>query len=162
MRKFAIEIKYAVLFTLAMIVWTIGEKEVGLHGKYIAHYSMLGMLSGIIGLVVYFFALREKKKEYFNGQMTWAQGFVSGVYMSFFIGLLSPLATYISFNIVSPYLFQNLVGYVVSKGVMNKEQAELYFSFRSYAIQAAFSSLSLGVITGAIVALVLKTKTSGK
>ncbi|NMH26953.1 DUF4199 domain-containing protein [Flavobacterium silvaticum] len=158
MGKFSIEIKYAALFTIAMLAWTIGEKEAGFHDKNISSYLSVSLLSGIVGLVVYFFALFEKKRKYFQGTMTWAQGFVSGIFLSFFIALLSPLAQLIVFQAISPELLKNLAHYAVSHGGMTQKQAEVYFSFRSYAIQAAFTSLSVGVLTAALIALVLKTK----
>lgn len=160
MKKFAIEIKYATLYTLSMVGWAILEKELGYHDEKISDFIFFGMLSGFLTIIWLFFGILEKKKSFYNNQMTFQQGMISGVVISFLMAVFSPLWQYIAFYIISPDLFGNLIANSVSRKVMTLENAQLYYSFRSYVLQAAFTSLSFGVIISALIALVLKSKKS--
>jgi hypothetical protein len=50
------------------------------------------------------------------------------------------------------------MNYAVENKLMTRETAELYFSLKSYIIQSSIGGLSMGVVTSAIVALFVKTK----
>lgn len=89
--------------------------------------------------------------------MTWKEGFTAGVIMTVLITLLSPLAQYITYTVISPEYFENIIAFSVENGRMTREQAEGYFSLRSYLIQATFGALVMGVVTSAIVAWFLKS-----
>src|SRR5690606_6380049 len=99
------------------------------------------------------------KKEYFKGIMTWKEGFTSGVIMTVLITILSPLAQYITYEYISPEYFNNITEHAVAVGSMSREDAEAYFSLRSYLIQATFGALVMGVVTSAIVAWFVKRAT---
>ena len=89
--------------------------------------------------------------------MTWKEGFTSGVIITVIITLLSPLAQYITYTVISPQYFENIIAFTVENGRMTSEQAETYFSLRSYLIQATFGALVMGVVTSAVVAWFLKS-----
>ena len=97
MKNLKIEIKWAVVFTLISIIWMLFEKTVGLHDIYIQKQLIYTNLFAIPAIAVYIFALQEKKKNYFSGDINWSQGFVSGTILAFSISILSPVAQYISF-----------------------------------------------------------------
>jgi hypothetical protein len=158
MKKIAIEIKWGLLFSIATLVWMIVENVVGLHDKYISKHLIYTNLFAIIAIAIYFLALKEKKHSIFNGKMTWRQGFISGVTLSIVISLLSPLVQYITFTLITPQFFTNIIKYAVENKVQTQEQAEAYFSLKNYMLQGTFGGLSMGVFTSAIVAFFLKTK----
>ena len=158
MKKIAIEIKWGLLFSIATLVWMIIENVVGLHDKYISKHLIYTNLFAIIAIAIYFLALKEKKQSVFNGKMTWRQGFISGVILSIVISLLSPLVQYITFTLITPQFFTNIIKYAVENKVQTQEQAEAYFSLKNYMLQGVFGGLSMGVFTSAIVAFFLKTK----
>lgn len=160
MGKFSIEIKWAVIFTAASIAWMIVEKSVGLHDVQIGKQPAYTNLFGIIAILVFILAIREKKRAFYAKNMSWRQGFISGIYLSFFIAVLSPFAQFIIYNYVTPEFTNNMVQYMVSHNEMPRERAEAIFNMRSYILQAVSGSLSMGVLTSALVALFLKTKKS--
>jgi len=43
---------------------------------------------------------------------------------------------------------------------MNLENAQAYFNLKSYMIQSAFGALAMGVVTAAVVAFFMKSKTT--
>ena len=156
-KNFKSESEWDQRFIISMLLWVWGEKLLGLHDVYVAQHPIYSNLFGIIAIIIYILALREKKKEYFKGTMTWREGFTSGVIMSVLITILSPLAQYIIFKFISPEYFGNIIEHTVTVGSMSREDAEAYFSLKSYIIQATFGALVMGVVTSAIVAWFVKS-----
>jgi len=162
MKNYSIEIKWTLRFILLVLAWSIGEKFIGLHDQYIDKYALYTNLFAIPALLFYFLALREKKKYVYNNQMTWTQGFVSGVLMSFFIAILMPFAQIVIYMSVTPHFFENIIEYKTKSPSLKihatLKDAQSYFNLRSYMIQSVFSALSMGTITGAIVSLFIRNK----
>ena len=156
--KFSIEIKWAIQFSLLTLVWMIIEKSVGLHDQYISKQAIYTNFFAFIAIAVYVLALRDKKKNYYHNKMDWKQGFLSGLVLSFIIAVLSPLVQYITFTFITPNFFANIIEYAVSHKIQTQAQAETFFNLKSYLLQGIFGALSMGVITAAMVAFVLKTK----
>ena len=158
MEKFKIELKWGVYFTIAALAWAYLEKSLGWHDVLIAKHAIYTNLFGLVAIIIYVLAIREKKADYYNGYMTWSQGFISGCLVSVFVAALSPLAQYLTYEYISPDYFKNVISYSVEKNVMKQEGAEAYFSLNSYIIQGVFGALALGVVTSGIVALFLRSK----
>jgi len=158
MKKFSIEFKWAVNFSIASLIWMIVEKSTGLHDVHIDKYYIYSNVFALVAVAIYFFALLDKKKNFYNNAIDWKQGFVSGIILSFFIALLSPLVQYVSFEYISPKYFENFIGHAVANKSLTLDQAKAYYSINSYILQGVSNALSMGVITSAIVALVIRTK----
>ncbi len=156
MSKFRIEIKWAIIFTAATILWMIFEKSMGWHDTLIAKHAIYTNLFALIAITVYVLALLDKRKLDYNGKMTWKQGFVSGIILSVIVALLSPFAQYVTHTMISPDYFPNIIAYVVESGKMSQEAAENYFSLNSYILQSVFGALTMGIVTSAIVAIFVK------
>jgi NADH:ubiquinone oxidoreductase subunit 3 (subunit A) len=90
--------------------------------------------------------------------MNWKQGFISGIVLSVFIAILTPIGQVIIHTVIAPNFFENFITYSVEKGVLNKENAEAYFNLTSYIVQSLFFALSVGVVTAALVAFFIKSK----
>ena len=158
MKKFKIEIKWAIIFTIASILWMVLEKNLGLHDEYISEHAIYTNVFAVVAIAIYVLAIQEKKKYFYNRKMTWTQGFLSGLMLSLFVGILSPLSQYITFKYISPNFFANFINYAVDNKIYTRAAAETYFSMKSYILQGFVGSISMGVITSAIVALFLKSK----
>lgn len=156
MKKFAIEIKWGIIFTLVTLIWVFIEKSLGWHDENIADHPIYTNLFAIVAIVVYVFALLDKRNNFFNGKMTWSQGFISGIVVSVVVAILSPLAQYITHELISPEYFENVITYSVDNGALSRSAAEEYFNLSSYIIQSFFFSLVMGVVTSAIVALFVR------
>ena len=158
MKNFRTEIKWGVIFTLATILWMVLEKALGWHDALIAKHAIYTNFFAIIAITIFVFALIEKRNKDLGGKMTWVQGFVSGIIISVIVAMLSPLAQYITHEFITPDYFQNAIDYAVENDVMTLENAEAYFNFSSYRIQAAFGALGSGIVTSGIVALFIRKK----
>lgn len=158
MKNFRIEFRWALIFSMAQLAWMYFEKAIGLHDEHIGQHAIYTNLFAIIAIIIYVLALSNKKNDFFYGAMNWKQGFISGIVLSVFIALISPLVQYIINTYITPEYFQNVIDFAVENGKMTRENAEGYFNLNSYMLQGAFGALAMGVVTSAIVAFFVKSK----
>lgn len=162
MKNFSIEIKWGIQFSILSIVWMIIEKTAGWHDALIGKQLIYTNLFGFLAILIYFLAMRDKKKNFYHGNMDWKQGFLSGTVLTVVIGLLSPIANAVIFNFITPHFFENMIAYRVAHKFQTQAQAELYFNLHNYIVLGIFDTLSKGIITAAVIALFLKTKIQSK
>jgi hypothetical protein len=158
MKKFAIEIRWGIQFSIVSLVWMIFEKTMGWHDELISKQAIYTNFFAFVAIGLYFIALTDKKKNFYNGTMNWRQGFLSGLVLSTVVAVLSPMVQSITFTYITPHFFENIIKYVVAHKIQTQSQAEMYFNLKSYTIQGIFGAFSFGVLTSAMVAFVLKTK----
>ncbi|MBP6557954.1 MAG: DUF4199 domain-containing protein [Flavobacterium sp.] len=162
MKNYSIEIKWTLRFILLVLAWAIGEKFIGLHDQHIDQYIIYTNLFALPAFLFFYLALREKKKYFFNHQMTWTQGFISGVILSFFIALLMPFAQLVIYKSITPHFFETAIEYKTTSPLlkyhMTLDAAKHYFNLRSFIIESIYTVLSMGTTAGAIVALIIRTK----
>lgn len=139
----------------------ICRKTYRVTSKYIDYHLYLTNLFAIPAIIVMVLALQDKKKNFYNGQMTYVQGLISGIILSVFIMLLSPLAQWITTYIITPEYFPNVIKRSVELGhFKTTEEAAANFNFKSYATQGAIGALVMGVITTAIAMIFIRSKSS--
>ncbi|WP_310993823.1 DUF4199 domain-containing protein [Aequorivita marina] len=158
MKKIYIEIKWAVIFTITLLCWMLLEKTLGWHEENIADHEWLTLFFAPFAILIYLLALREKRRRVYDRKMTWLQGFISGVILTIFIVLLSPLAQYITHNYITPEYFNNVREYSITNDLMTRTKANEYFNIKNYMWQAAFGALCFGVVTAAITAIFVRKK----
>lgn len=153
LKQISIEIKWAVIFIIMTLLWMLLERLVGLHDIYIDKHPIFTNIIAIPAIAVYVLALRNKRKSYYNGKMTYMQGFISGLIITFIVTVLSPVTQIITSYVITPHYFSNVINYSVTNGLMNQEAAEAYFNIKSYIIQGLMGASIMGTITAAIVAI---------
>jgi len=158
MSKFKIEIKWTFIFLLMGLVWMLLEKAVGLHDVHIDKHPIYTNLVAIPSIAVFIFALLDKRKNHYNGSITYVQSLISGIVISGIIAVFSPLTQYIISTYITPDYFANAIKYSVEKGGSTQEKAEEFFNIENYMMQATFGGLIMGVITSAIVSIFIKKK----
>lgn len=159
MKNIAIEIKWGVLFIVMGLLWMVLERLVGLHDIHIDKHAVYTNIIAIPAIALYVFALRDKRKNFYQGTMSYKQGFVSGLIITGVVTLLSPLSQFITSTIITPDYFTNAIQYSVSAGLLTQESAEKYFNMTSYIVQATIGAPIMGIITTAVVAFITRTKT---
>ena len=159
MKSFLIEIKWAFLFILSILIWMVLERLFGLHDEHIYLHQYITMLYSIVAISVYFLALRNKRENYYNGKITYLQSFISGLIITGIITLFTPITQWIILEIITPDFFENMIQYSFDKGMYeSKAAAESYFNYKNYVIQSVIGALILGVVTTAIVSIFIKKK----
>ncbi|MBC9794734.1 DUF4199 domain-containing protein [Sinomicrobium weinanense] len=158
MKKRGIEIKWGILFAVIGLIWMILERSMGLHDENIEKHATYTNFFGILAVAVFVAGLLDKRKNYYNGVMSWKQGFISGLVITLIITILSPITSYITHTYITPGYFPNMQEYTVETGKMTQEIAGKYFSLGSYILQSAIFGLVAGVITSAVVALFVRKK----
>lgn len=159
MKSLKIEIKWAFIFTAIVFLWMLLEKLVGLHDKYLDQHYYLTNLFAIPAIVMMVLALKDKKKSFYDGVMSYKQGLISGIILSAVIALLSPLSQWVISYIITPEYFHNVIKRSVELGhYATTEEAEAFFNYKSYAIGSAFWALLMGVITTAVAMIFIRTK----
>jgi hypothetical protein len=159
MKNLKIEIKWALIFTGVTLLWMLLEKAVGLHDRYLDYHLYLTNLFAIPAIVMMVLALKDKKKNFYGGQMDYKQGFLSGLVVSVFIALLSPLAQWITSYVITPEYFPNVIKRSVELGYFETlAEAEANFNYKNYAVQGAIAALVMGVLTTAIAMLFIRSK----
>lgn len=159
MKTRTIEIKWAIIFSVVGLLWMLLEKLTGLHSTHIDKHMYLTNLFAIPAIIMMVLALKDKKRNFYKGQMSYKQGFVSGLIISVFIALLSPLTQWITSTIITPEFFPNVIAYSVETGYHKSvAEAEAYFNLKNYIIQSSIGALIMGIITTAVIMVFLQTK----
>ena len=144
--------KWAFFFIMMMLLWMVMEKLVGLHDVYIDQHAVYTNFVAIPAILIYFFALRDKRETFYKGKMTYTQGLVSGLIITAIVTVITPALQFVTSTFITPEYFQNASEYAVSQGLMSAEQAAEYFNTNSYIIQASIGAPIMGIMTSLIVA----------
>lgn len=159
MKNLRIEIKWAIIFSAMGLFWILLEKLCGLHGKYIDYHLYLTNLFAIPAIIVMVMALKDKKKNFYDGRMTYKQGLISGIILSVIIALLSPLTQWVTSYVITPEYFPNVIKRSVEIGYYKTTaEAEVNFNYQNYAVQGAIGALVMGIVTTAIAMIFIRTK----
>jgi hypothetical protein len=153
MRKLSVEIKWAIIFVVVSLAWMLGEKLAGFHDVRIALHPTATMFFAIPAIAVYVLALLEKRRSFYGGAMTYQQGFVSGLLVTLFVTILSPLTQIITLQVISPDYLTNAATYATDKGILTATEAAAEFSQANYLKQALIGAPIMGIVTSAIVAI---------
>jgi peptidoglycan/LPS O-acetylase OafA/YrhL len=158
MNKYKTEIKWALIFSGMFLAWMTMEKMAGMHDSQLSKQQAVTTLILVPSFAIYILALRSKRKNVYHDKITYKQSFVSGLWLTIFIVLLSPVNQLITSTIISPDYFSNVTAYTVSNGIMTLEQAQRQFNNGSYIIQSVVGGLVTGIVFTAILSFFIKSK----
>ncbi|MBK9333359.1 MAG: DUF4199 domain-containing protein [Ignavibacteria bacterium] len=158
MKNLKIEFKWAVIFMIMMLLWMLIEKLAGLHDENIVKHAIYTNLVAIPAVAVYVLALLDKKNNFYDGNMSYMQGFKTGLIITVIVTIVSPLTQYITSTFITPDYFSNVTEFAVKEGKMTKEEALNFFNLKSYIMQGLIGAVVMGIITSAIVAYFIRSK----
>lgn len=158
LKKYSIEFKWGTLFAIMSLAWMFVEKSVGLHDVLIHKHALYTNFVAIPSVIIYVFALLDKRKNFFGGQITYMQSFLSGVLISVVVAVLSPLTQTICFQGITPTYFEHAIAYAISSKQMSEEVAREFFNLENYVIQGLFGAIVMGTLTSAIVSIFIRNK----
>ncbi len=161
------EIKAAIIISVLGFAWLLGEYAVGLHDKYVDYHPIISMFGIVIPIVGIRIAIGNKKKSN-GGNMTYAEGFKTGSFVSVLSGVMAPIGLLIYTRIINPNWFDFMVKYSTRRALqagLKGEQltqsityAQNYFNERSYVLQTCFGTIVSGIVISAIISLMMRTK----
>lgn len=160
MKSIKIEIKWAIIFLIMTFAWMFMEKLIGLHDEYIKHQEIVTNFFAIPAIAIYVFALINKRKKYYNGVMTYKQGFISGLIITAILTVLAPLIQYIISTYITPEYFDHVIKYVVEDRRMTLVEAQNHFNMKNFIIQSTIGTAIMGIITTAVVAFFFRTRSN--
>lgn len=135
------------------------EKAVGLHDQYLDYHLYLTNLFAIPAIIVMVLALKDKKRSFYHGRMSYKEGLISGIILSVLIAFLSPVTQWITSFVITPEYFPNVIKRSVELGYyQTTAEAEAQFNYKNYAIQGAIGALVMGIVTTAIAMIFIRTK----
>lgn len=159
MKKYQIEIKWALLFSVMGLVWMLLEKVSGLHDRYLDYQLYLTNIFAIPAIWLFVLAFKDKKNNFYNGRIRYLQGVKTGLIMTVLIAMLSPLTQWVTSEIITPNYFANVIVRSVELGYYpDTAAAEAQFNYPSFAKQGVIGALIMGVITTLIVMIFVRTK----
>lgn len=158
MKSFKIEIKWGILFTLSGIIWAVLEKSLGWHDALLEKHATYTLFYAPIAIAIYVFALLDKKKNHYSGEMNYLQGLISGLVVTVVVLILTPLSQYVTHEFISHDYFTNISTLTVSQGQMTMEEAEAHFTLENYIVQSLIFAAFMGLLTSAVVALFTRGK----
>lgn len=158
LRRYILELSWALIFILAMLLWALFERAIGLHSVHIGVHPIYTNFFAVIAILIYVLALRQKRDRFYAGHMTWLQGFYCGLMITLIIALLTPLTQWLVHSVISPHFFVNAATHAVDTGMMEASDAGAYFNLTSYIVQAFFGALIMGIVTSAVVAFFVRSR----
>ena len=151
------EIKWGVIFTIAMLLWLALERLTGLHDKYFWLQAYLTNLVAIPAVWIYVLLIREKRRQ-LGGTITFKQAFIAGLLTTIVVTLLVPPSQWLTFKFITPHYFENAINYCVTTQGHTLDYAQGIFNAQSYLFMGIVGALVMGVLTSLILAAIMRTK----
>ncbi|GMQ31263.1 DUF4199 domain-containing protein [Algoriphagus confluentis] len=158
MKNVRIEIKWGLLFILSGLIWMILEKSLGWHDLHLEKHATYTLFYAPIAILIYVLALLDKKRNDYHGKMTYFQGLISGVLVTFVVVGLTPLSQYITHTYISPDYFSNVIALSIQQGHLDEQGAKAYFSLRNYIFQSTIFAAVMGLLTSAVVSIFIRSR----
>lgn len=160
MKRFSIEIKWSLIFAVMNLVWALIAKALNFDDTAIQYGQIFNTLILVPAFVLYLLAAFDKRKNYYDGIISYKQALGSGLMLSVFVAFLGLITTWLSVSVISPDLFANTIQYVTSTGQMTAEEAQQQFNLASFMIIGFFAAPVTGLILSLITSAIVKTKKS--
>lgn len=135
-------------------LWTALERLCGLHDEHIARVRFYTNFFIIPLIFLYLAALIDKRRIDYNGQITFRQGFRTGLVLTAILAALSPLTQYVIAKVVSPHFFENAIALVVSQDLIPEEEARKFFSLGNYIRHSILTTPLFGMLITLFVAII--------
>lgn len=158
MKSIRTELKWAGIFSLMYLAWMMMEHLCGLHGRHIQYQQLVSTFILLPSLFIYVLAIREKKLKTFQGTVTFRQAFKSGMLLTLFIVIFSPINQLIATGLIAPDYFENMQEFAVSQRQMSVQEAEARLNTGAFIVQSIIGGLVTGAVFSAIISLFIRNR----
>lgn len=158
MSNYRIELKWAAIFVATLLLWSVLELLFGFHDEHIDQHPVVSMFFMVPAILIYALALKQKKYKYYGGNISFAQGFKSGLIITLLVSIVNPGTQWVISYVITPDYFENAIKYTIENGFDTPENAKEFFTYESYVVQGTLFALIMGIVTSSVVALIIKSK----
>lgn len=158
MKKFTLEIKWGIVYTVAIFLWILLEKLMGWHDKNIKQYAFNTWFFLIPATHIYVSAILAKRDKFFRGKINWFAGFQTGLIITAVVLFFNSLIQYLFIKIISPDFCINAVNHAIESGKMSLQDSENFFNLKNFIIQSSLRTLIFGIVISSIVSIFVRKK----
>ncbi len=152
-----IELRYAMLNSILMLLWLSVEFLIGLQDNFIAWHPYVSILSVVIPIFCYRMAIKEKT-ESLRGGISVRKAFISGLIITLISCVLVLPVQFIFHKLVNPAFFDTMIQYASQTGNQKPEEAAKYFNFPFYVAESVLITFFEGIIISIILAMGMRTR----
>lgn len=160
-------IKWALMGSMASLLWLVIEYVVGLHDQYIDYYPIATNFSFIVPIYTYMRTVEDAKLLHSN--LDFKKAFTQCLFGVIVYTLLAPVVMFVFLKYVNPEFFPHFIQHATAnadKMGFTKERAYQsamhIYNFPFYMLQNILIVFCSGLIIGAIVSYVQTKKQGGK
>lgn len=156
-KTFKIEIKWAIIYSIIYIIWSLFERQMGWHTDKVLFHPVYNLLFLPLSIFILILALVDKKRNFYKNDISWKQAFISGIVVTVLITSIYPVVLYIVHNYISPEYFEKAIEATVPKK-FTIEEAKAYYNINKFISNSVFDKLSFGIVITACISYFIKTK----
>jgi Protein of unknown function (DUF4199) len=148
--KRVVELRYAVLTSLATLLWLITEYVIGFQDKYISIYPFVTLCSLAVPLLCYRQAFREKR-DVLGNKFTLQQALLAGFLLALFTSIFSIPVEIFFLQLINPDFMADMIRYAAVQTKQTEEAVAVYINLQSMIMETVLVTF----ITSGIIALAL-------
>lgn len=158
-KLFRIEFKWAFILFFIQLFWFALERALGLHGENIHNYFYVSQLIAIAYAIIYYLALKEKRKKVYKGFMLYDQALATGLRLTFAILILTPISHFLLIYIISPNYLSSMKALSIARHEFDLAGASKHYSIIGSLIQSIVYYAIIGILTSLVISLFTYKKT---
>ncbi len=149
------EFKWAAIMSVVLLVWLTALKFLGLQEpEQIDLFVFVVNIYYLLLFGLYILAIRERKSRQ-RGYISRRDGFLTGLLITLFLVVLSPLNMAIFYFIINPGFFKVMIDFNISNGVA-AQVAESDYNLSNYIFTSMLMNFVAGGVFSALGALLLQ------
>lgn len=151
------ELRWAFIFTLFSIVWTVFEAEMGWHNSPYISQKYLSALFLIPAALIFFLFFEDKKSKRFRRRFKFKHAFFSGMALTFYICLLGIPSQFLIHSIILPNYIEEIYQSFLNMNIIPLQSIPNIFNIYTFAfIISPLFHLLIGFIYSVLWGLILK------
>ncbi len=154
--KRVVELRYAVLTSLATLLWLIVEFVIGFQDKYIGVYPYVTICSLAVPLLCYRQAFQEKR-ENLGTKFTLRKALLAGFLLAVFTSIFSIPVEIFFLQLINPDFMADMIRYAAIHSKQTEEAVAVYINLQSMVMETVIFTFITGIIIASILAFRYRT-----
>jgi hypothetical protein len=154
--KRVVELRYAVLTSLATLLWLIVEFVVGFQDKYISVYPYITLLSLAVPVLCYRQAFREKR-ENLGSNFTLGKALFAGFLLALLTSVFSIPVEIFFLQLINPDFMADMIRYAAIHSKQTEEAVAVYINLQSLVMETIIFTFITSIIIASVLAFRYRT-----